>query len=162
MTMKRVLAFIDASNLFFSMGRVFPERKLNYTKIMELVKNEGELIRATVYGAQKDNEAAGFIKYLGHLGFTAKWKSVKTYSDGVHKADWDVGITMDIIRALDRTDTIVLGSADGDMEPVVSFAKEKGVRIVIIGCSISRDLKDVADAYYEITESMLVGVDNDN
>lgn len=74
----------------------------------------------------------------------------------IRKADWDVGLTIDIIDMIDRFDTIVIGSADGDLAPTVNWAKNKGCYCVVFACNISRELKECADTVYEIDESLLV------
>jgi len=71
------------------------------------------------------------------------------------KADWDVGLAMDIVRIIDKIDIVVLASADGDIAPALKWAKEKGCRTVVIACKVSRELREVADEHYEIDESLL-------
>ena len=124
----------------------------------KLVKDFGELVKVVAYGSQMSNEAAGFIHCLEKIGFQTKFKAVKSYNNEQElrrKADWDVGITMDIVSMIDRFDMIILGTADGDLEPVVDWAMRRGVDVVILACGISRDLKDRATQHIEIPESLL-------
>ncbi len=71
------------------------------------------------------------------------------------KADWDVGIAIDIVRLIQRVDTIILGSADSDLAPVVEYVREQGCRCVIYACNISKELREVANATIEIDENIL-------
>jgi len=109
-------------------------------------------------------QANGFIACLKHLGFQPKFKQPKTYvtdaakSGILRKADWDVGITIDIVQTIARLDMIILGSADGDMLPVVEWAMNTGVEVVVIASGISLDLKDKATKFIEIPESFLEAV----
>lgn len=136
----------------------YPERKLDYAAYMKYVQELGLLHVAYAYGAQLENEASGFIHCLKATGYTPKYKTPKTYkSDGKikRKADWDVGIAMDIVQTIDRLDMVLLGSADGDLCPVVDWAQRRGAVVVVLACGISRDLRDLADQAIEIPESLL-------
>jgi uncharacterized LabA/DUF88 family protein len=53
-------------------------------------------------------------------------------------------------------DAVILGSADGDMEPVVTYVQSRGVDVYAIACNISRELRTSARECFEITESMLL------
>lgn len=156
--MKRVGVFVDVSNLYYCIGKKFDHRKLDYRKYLEFVRDFGDLVKVIAYGSQMSNEAAGFIHCLNKIGFKTKFKAVKSYNNEQElrrKADWDVGITMDVVRMVDRFDMIVLGTADGDLEPLVDWAIRRGVDVVVLACGISRDLKERATQYIEIPESLL-------
>lgn len=82
-------------------------------------------------------------------------KGVLKAKKDIRKANWDVGIAIDVVRMINRLDTIVIGSADGDFAALVEWIKEQGCRCNIIACEISSDLKGVADSCIEIDESLL-------
>lgn len=156
--MKRIGVFVDVSNIYYCIGKKYEYRKLDYRKYLDFVRDFGDLVKIIAYGSQMTNEAAGFIHCLQKVGFQTKFKGVKTFTQGQEqkrKADWDVGITMDIVSMIDRFDMIILGTADGDLEPVVDWATRRGVDVVVLACGISRDLKDKATQYIEIPESLL-------
>ncbi len=73
----------------------------------------------------------------------------------IRKADWDVGLAIDVVRIVDRVDQVVIGSADGDLAPLVEWVKEQGCRCIVFACNISRELRDVADEVIEIDEALL-------
>ena len=158
---KRIGIFVDISNLYYCIGKKYPSRKLDYRKYLKFVKDLGEISVAVAYGAQISGQANGFIYCLKQIGFQTKFKTPKTYANKEddyvlkRKADWDVGITMDIVNMIDRIDMIILGTGDGDMLPVVEWAMAKGVEVVVIATGISKDLKDKATKYIEIPESFL-------
>lgn len=155
---KRIGIFCDISNLYYCIGKKYEQRKLDYSEYLKFVKDMGDVQHAVAYGAQMNNEATGFIHCLKQIGFDPKYKTPKNYHNKDNfkrKADWDVGIAMDIVRIIDRLDLIILGTADGDLAPLVEWAKEKGVDIVVLACGISRELKDTATKFIEIPESML-------
>lgn len=158
--MKRIGLFVDVSNLYYCIGKKFEKRKLDYRKYLEFVQDFGEIVQAIAYGSQINNEAQGFIHCLEKIGFTAKFKGVKSFENDSRtalrrKADWDVGIAIDIVNMVERLDMVILGSADGDLEPVVEWCMRRGVDVIILACGISRDLKNSSKQYIEIPESLL-------
>jgi len=155
---KRIGVFVDVSNLYYCLGKRFKNHKLDYQKYIEFVEDLGTITQLIAYGAQIKNKAGSFIHCLRKLGFKTKYKQPKTFNnpDKIRrKADWDVGIAIDIVQQIDRLDMIVLGTADGDLEPLVKWAVDKGVDVIILACGISRDLKESATDYFEIMGSML-------
>lgn len=81
-------------------------------------------------------------------------KSLRSKKD-VRKADWDVGLAIDVVRIVGRVDQVVIGSADGDLAPLVEWVKEQGCRCIVFACNISRELRDVADEVIEIGDEFL-------
>ncbi len=158
--MKKVGVFADVSNLWFCINKKFDKNRLNYAAFLEYAIRDGELYRAYAYGAQMEKEASPFLNRLVDLGFTTKYKRPKVFrSEGqeVRKADWDVGLAMDVVRLLPRIDVCVIGTGDGDLTPLVEYVQKSGVLVHIIGCNISYELKEVADICTEIDESLLEG-----
>lgn len=156
--MKRIAVFADVSNLYYCVGKRFNGRKLNYAQYMEYVQGLGEVQEAIAYGAQLKQEARGFIHCLKQAGFVPKYKTPKSYvndGDTRRKADWDVGIALDMVNQAERVDMMILGSADGDLAPAVEWVQARGVTVVILASGISRELKQIADEFIEIPESML-------
>lgn len=153
MSSDRVSVFIDVGNQFYCINKKWEGRKLNYEQYLAKANTFGTVSRAFAYGTQVEDAAAKFITALHHLGFEPQYKQVEKnvwYS-------WGVGIAMDIVRLVtnDRTDTIIIGHSDRAMAPVIAWAKEKGVKVIIIACGINRDLKNECDSWIEIDESML-------
>lgn len=156
--MNRIGVFVDVSNLYYCIKKKYNGRKLSYKKYLDYVKDLGTVVKATAYGCRINDEAKGFIFCLKETGFETKFKTVKTFSrdTGVQrKADWDVGIAIDIVRTIKEFDMIVLGTADGDLEPVVDWCMENAVDVIVVACGISRDLKKRATEFIEIPESLL-------
>ena len=158
--MKRILVCADISNLYYCISKKYEGRRLDYSKLLKNVSDLGEIQKSIAYGAQMGKEASAFIHCLKKLGFETKYKEPRIfYSPGVvrRKADWDVGIAMDIVNAIDMksVDMVVLGTADGDLSPCVEWARARGVDVVILACGISRELKKTATTFIEIPESYL-------
>jgi uncharacterized LabA/DUF88 family protein len=79
-------------------------------------------------------------------------KDLQTFYGGAKKGDWDVGITMDIIKQMPKLDAVVLASGDGDYVPLVEYAKIHGVRaeVIAFGKSSSSKLREVADSFIDM------------
>ena len=155
---KRIGVFMDVSNLYYCIGKKFPNRKLDYQKYWDFVIGLGNIQQAIAFGAQIGNEASNFIYCLKQIGYQTNYKTPKSYNnkDSVKKkADCDVDITVSMINMLDRFDMIILGTADGDLVPAVEYCQQRGVDVVVFACGISRDLKNLARQYIEIPESLL-------
>lgn len=159
-SMKRMGVFIDVSNFYFCVSKRFQGRRLSYEKYYKFILDLGKLTTAVAYGAQQKEEADDFITRLQGIGFTTRYKKVKTYKDKGRtrkKADWDVGMTMDIVRLVSdkKLDRIILGTADGDLEPLVAWCQEQGVEVIVLACKISRELRDTAHQTIEIFEGLV-------
>jgi len=153
--MKRIGLFMEVSNLYHSIARQHKDRKLDYRKYYEFVADLGEIQQAIAYGAQRNHEAAKFITCLKDAGYMTRFREPKEFADGTKKANWDVGMTVDMIRMVDSLDMIVLGSADGDFAELVNYVIAKGKQVVVLACDISYELKDVATKCIEIPLSLL-------
>lgn len=158
--MKRIGIFVDLSNLYFCVKARYKARKIDYRKFYDFIADLGEIRLAIAYGSQIDNQAETFIHQLKEIGFLTKFKTPKEWHDASpgrsrRKADWDVGITLDVVQMCERLDLVVLATADGDLEPVVSYCMQKGIAVIILACNISRDLRDTATECIEIPESLL-------
>lgn len=115
--------------------------------------------KAIAYGSSLNGNSDRFREALVNLGFETQFKGLKTFVSKsgreTHKADWDVGIAVQLIERASEFELLVLGSADGDMAPVIEHLKKQGKLCHVIASGISRDLKNVADSWTEVDESFL-------
>ena len=151
---KSIGYFTDVSNLYYCIRRKYGDRKLDYGKYLEYLEALGDTAVCIAYGAQVGSQAKAFIKKLHKIGYTTKYKQPKTFFEK-RKADWDVGITVDIIAMLDRLDIVIIGSADSDLAPLVEYVQARGKEVVIFASGISKDLRSIASNSIEIFESLL-------
>ena len=154
---KRIGIFVDVSNYYYSIKAHFGKH-LNYTKYLTFLEPFGTPTMMRAYGAQRGGEAKAFIAKLNELGFETFYKEPKIFRNrdgGVRrKADWDVGITVDILENLHNLDFIVLGTADSDLAPLVEYILKQGKQVIIFACGISKELSDLTEAL-EITQSLM-------
>lgn len=150
----RVGVFVDISNVYHTCLRTYG-RKVNFKKILAHISSKEAVVKCIGYGVASTNNDK-FINYLHSTGFKeVNVKKPKAFSDGSMKADQDLQIASDILRYVDDYDVLALVSADGDFAPVLKLCKDKGKRVVVVGCGISFELINIADVCTEITEAML-------
>lgn len=150
----RIGIFVDTSNLYYCVNKKYPNRKLDYGRYLSVVTEENYdgLVGAFAYGSQLNDEASGFITCLKKLGYQPNFRST---GDLNRRVNWDVQIAIDIARRIDRLDTIILGSANPDLVPMVNWARERGLTVKVVACGINRELKLAASDWTEIDDSYL-------
>jgi uncharacterized LabA/DUF88 family protein len=162
---KRVGIFMDVANLYGTIGARYGSRKLDYKAYYTYASDFGDVVMSNAYGSQMKDEATGFINCLRDIGFSPIYKKIKCYHNDdhiKHKADWDVGIAIDIVKAIANLDMVILGSADGDFQSLTKWILEQGKQVLILACGISKDLRETCTEAIEIPESMLEGKNEKN
>lgn len=151
---QRVGVFIDTQNMYYSARSVFG-RKVNFGNIVKEAVGDRKLIRAIAYVVRtKTEEEKPFIDALVNLGIETREKDLMEYLSGQKKADWDVGLTVDIIRMLDLLDVVVLVSGDGDFVYLADYVKSRGRLMHVMGFreTTASRLIDAADEYVNMSE----------
>ncbi|MDP2632028.1 MAG: NYN domain-containing protein [Candidatus Uhrbacteria bacterium] len=140
---RRVGVFIDVQNMYYSARNLF-NQKVNFENIVKNAVGEQQLIRAIAYTiSTPQGDESAFFDALRNSGIEVKSKELLDYG-ATKKGDWDVGVTVDIIRMLDMLDVVVLVSGDGDFTPLGDFVRSRG-RIFHVA------------SFRESTSGMLVG-----
>lgn len=154
--MKKIGIFVDLSNLYYAAKDRYNGRKPDYAKVYEYCSSFGVVTTAVAYGAQSGHGAQGFYHALSKIGFSLKLKEPKKVGGKV-KANCDVDLVVDSIKAVRDLgiDMVVLLTADGDFAPLVSYFREQGCVVMVIGCNISHELHAAANHVVEIPDSMI-------
>lgn len=91
-------------------------------------------------------------------GFTTRTKEIKTIetfdAEGrrqgtIHKCNFDVEITMDMIKQSHKYDTVLLWSGDSDFGPLLDYLKSKGKKTITV-CArdfASKELQSASDRF---------------
>jgi len=158
--MKTVGIFADVSSLFYCVGKKFPDRKLDYGQLRELVVGSDTIYRAVAYGVQAKDEATKFITCLKKIGFEPKYKQPRSRQGGdgvvrLIKTNWNVSIALDVVNMIDKLDIVAICSSDPELAPIVEYVKARGKKCTIVSCGIPRELRAVADTCIEITPECL-------
>ncbi len=149
---QRVGVFVDVQNMYYSAKNLY-KAKVNFVKILEDAVSGRQLIRAIAYVVRAEEPLEQtFFDALEKAGFEVKVKDIQIFPGGVKKADWDVGVVIDMIRLSNRLDVMVLVSGDGDYIPAVEFLRNQGHRVEIMafGPSTSNKLKPSADEFIDL------------
>ena len=152
--MRKLGIAADVSNLYHCVHHRYG-KKVSYSKYMAFCRDIGTVMMARAYGASSNGEAKAFIHALETVGFNTRFKQLKVFASGERKADWDVGITLDVVNTHSQYDTLLLGSADSDMAELVDWLSGRGVQTIVLACGISHELKVSAFKAIEIPESLL-------
>jgi len=151
---RRVGVFIDVQNMYYSARNLY-NRKVNFGNIVKEAVGEAQLIRAMGYTiSTKGGDEEPFFEALRKAGIDVVSKDLLEYDSGNKKGDWDVGITIDIVRMIDMLDVIVLVSGDGDFVPLAKYIKSRGRMFHVISFreSTSTALVDETDLYTNLSD----------
>lgn len=146
----RTGVFVDAANLSASARRDFGS-KLDYRALLVEVLDGRPKAAAVAYVVRDGDEGPyqGFTSSLREGGYEIREKRPKQRADGSRKADWDMGIAMEILDSLDALDIVVLCSGDGDFLPLVKRLQREGKRVEIAAFRAATDeaLIKAADSF---------------
>jgi uncharacterized LabA/DUF88 family protein len=154
----RISVFVDAANLFYVQHRlgwhVNPQRLLDHIVGLDQLADAFWYTGVRV-GTGGDAEQEKFLRWLTHVGYTVRRKSIKSFVNvdrgaTVEKANLDVEIVMDMLTTADTYDTAALVSGDGDFERVVEHLRARGkrVRVYSIDPVIAFELRNAAGTHY--------------
>lgn len=151
----RIGVFADVQNLYHSAKNIHRGR-VNFGELLKLAVSDRELVRAMAYvvkGGETEEEQA-FFDALKKSGFELKMKDIQVFSSGAKKADWDVGLAIDVIAMSRQLDVVVLISGDGDFVPLVQYLQHLGgiVEVVSFGRSTSLRLKEVCNNFIDLDD----------
>jgi len=155
---ERIALFVDSQNLYYS-ARMGYAAKVNYEKLLRLITEDRKLVKAYAYIVQPpDGDVKPFATSLERIGYLVKAKDVRTRSDGSAKANWDMGMALDILGMVEHVDTIVLASGDGDFAALVEFIKAKSKRVEVFAFpdNTAYDLKEKADKFVPLGENVIL------
>lgn len=143
---QRIGIFIDVQNLYYS-ARALYGTKVNFGEIVRTATAGRKLVRAIAYAVKAEMpEEQSFFDALEKAGLEVKTKDLQTFSSGQKKADWDVGIAVDILNMAPKLDAVVLCSGDGDFQILMHQAKTEGCRAEVISFGRSTSAKLIEEA----------------
>lgn len=148
---QRVAVFLDIQNLYHSAKHLFEGGRPNYRNIVIDALKGRKLVRAVGYVVRSGTEEEKtFFDSLEEVGIELKVKDLQVFLGGAKKADWDVGMTLDVIAIAPSVDVIVLASGDGDFVPLFERLKHLGKIVEAVAFS-----KSAASRLIEVTDSFL-------
>ena len=150
---QRVGVFIDTQNMYYS-ARHLHKKKVSFENIVIDAAKGRKLIRSIAYVVStKSEDEQPFFEALEKAGIELRDKILMEYSSGHKKADWDVGLAIDVVKMLDMLDVVVIVSGDGDYIPLVEYAQSRGriVKVMAFRETTSTALFDYIDEYTDLS-----------
>lgn len=136
-------------------------RNFDYNRFWATVNANRQVVCANAYATDRGDPKQGeFQAILRAIGFDVKLKPMMQRLDGTAKADWDVGMALDIYEAAEQCDTIVLASGDGDFDSALLRIRQRfGTASEVYGVRelTSKRLIDAADHFIAIGDDLLLG-----
>lgn len=157
--LEKIGIFVDVQNIYYTCRQAL-NAKFDYNKFWAEVTRDRELVCAYAYATDRgDKKQIEFQNILRAIGFNVQLKGVLKRRDGTSKADWDVGIALDVYEQAPLCDTIILASGDGDFGILLDRIRERfktksevyGVRALT-----SNQLIGPAERFIEIDEKLLL------
>jgi uncharacterized LabA/DUF88 family protein len=151
---QRVAVIIDTQNLYHSAKNLY-KSKVNFEHVLKAAVQDRKLIRAMAYVVNTESgEEQPFFEALEKVGIEIKTKDLQIFYGGAKKADWDVGMAVDAIKAAHKVDAVVLATGDGDFIPCVEYVKSLGCQVeaITFGRSASSGLRQVVDDFIDLDE----------
>ena len=96
--MEKVCIFVDVQNIYYTTKQIY-NAHFNYSVFWKKATSNREVVKAIAYAVNRnDPRQIQFQNILREIGFEIKLKPFVQRIDGTAKADWDVGITLDIME----------------------------------------------------------------
>lgn len=154
-----IAIFVDVQNIYYTTRDTFGQQ-FDYRSCWAQLAQRGQIAHAIAYATDRgDSQQRGFQKALRHIGFEVKLKPYIQRSDGSAKGDWDVGITVDIMRLAASVDEIILLSGDGDFAVLLDHLRDQKIcQTTVLGVpALTADaLITSCDRFVAIDKSMLL------
>ncbi len=149
---QRVGIFVDVSNIYHSAKQCHSAR-VNFAYIMEKAVAGRKLIVAKAYAIRSPIDQDLFFDALTRSGYQVCLKDLQVFHTGIKKGDWDVGISIDIVKVAEKLDAVILVTGDGDFVPLGQYVKERGCKFEVMAVSgaTSAKLKEIADHFTDIS-----------
>ncbi len=162
---RRVFAFIDRPNIDRTTKDLLGFR-IDWGRLYEHLKSETRKWRCEkvyIYGGAKETQASKMVAKFTKLGYEAKIRPSKPQKDKVRvydcscgtcstphtltvttpggiKSNCDVALTVDAMLHIEEATDLILFSGDGDFEPLILHAIERGVHMWLVS-NTGRDKK---------------------
>lgn len=158
-TLEKISIFVDVQNIYYTCRQAY-QSSFDYNKFWAKVTHNREVVSAFAYATDRgDVKQMQFQNILRGIGFSVKLKPMLQRHDGTAKADWDVGIALDIYEEAENCDTVILASGDGDFDILLQRIKKRfNTKVEVYGVTqlTSDSLIREASQFIEIDKTLLL------
>lgn len=127
---KRLMIFIDGSNLYHASKRASSDFMVDYVKLIEKLKDGRDLIRTYFYGSSQTPPIQKQMEFHTRLQTLGIQTTIKPLRNNREKGI-DVALVTDLlIMAYGKTmDVAVIVSGDQDFVPAIAEVKRQGITV---------------------------------
>ena len=119
-----IAVFVDVQNIYYTTKQAF-KKSFDYRKFWRHLEAQAHISCAKAYAIDRgDAKQLQFQNTLRKIGFDVQLKPFIQRSDGSAKGDWDVGITIDVMRIAPTVEKVILLSGDGDFDLLMQHVKK--------------------------------------
>ena len=124
--------FIDTQNLYHSARNLYKAR-VNFGAVLRDAVAGRKFLRAVAYVITTEaGDEKNFLRRLQSLALKQN-KRFASFSQRNQKGDWDVGLTVDVMKMAPRLDAVIIISGDGDFIPLVEHLQNHtGTQVEIV------------------------------
>ena len=159
-TPEKISIFVDVQNVYYTCRQAY-RANFDYNKFWAHATAKRKVVSAVAYATEpEDKNQKQFQNILRAIGFTVLLKPVLKRADGSTKADWDVGIALDVYEAAPGCDTVILVSGDGDFTLLLQRIRKRfKTRTIVYGVPklTANPLIIEASQFNQIDRSRLLG-----
>ena len=156
---EKISIFVDVQNIYYTCRQTY-QRNFDYNAFWRDITRNRQVVSATAYATDRgDEKQRQFQNILRAIGFTVKLKPMLKRRDGSTKADWDVGIALDVFEQAQHCDTIILASGDGDFDILLHRIKQRfntSSEVVSVSALTSDSLIKEASKFTAIDDKLLL------
>ncbi len=155
-------AYIDGANIFYTQKDI--GFSINWQKMKDYLKERWDILEIKYYIGikEEDDKIKGYLRYLDAIGITPITKPVKIIKidknhilaqlknfKEIHKCNFDVEMTADILLDRSQIDEILLFSGDSDFDYLAKKLQDLGKRMTVFSSRkmLSWELKLTARKY---------------
>ncbi len=154
---QEIAVFVDVQNMYHSAKKTHG-RNLSYAKMLRFCVRNRRLKRSIAYVIDREGvDQVSFFDHLRYCGFEVRKREVIERMDGSRKAEWEIGMAMDMLRIADKVDVIIIVSGNGVFADIVPTLRAKGVKVE--ACAFRESMSDVllraVDQYHLLGEEHL-------
>lgn len=138
--------------MYYSARHLY-ESFVNFRVLLPVLLAGRSLVGAYAYAIRAGIvEQEAFFEALRYSGFEVKVKDLQVFPGGIKKGNWDVGMTVDVLRLAPEIDIAVVVSGDGDFADLIEELKRRGLRVEVaaFGRTCATRLKELADDFIDL------------
>ena len=162
--MSRVMIYIDNSNLFTTARQVDPSLRIDYVKLVELLRDGRELASVKVYGSERYPpiaEQSNFYRYLRSRGYLITILPLKSFGSRFQEKGVDMALGMDMLidGFQKHFDCAVLVSGDRDYARLVERVRRDcgwSVEVAFFRMGTSSELRLSAQKFITLDDHLAV------